>query len=297
MSVKEPGKQTLWYVKSKGEIEGPFPGGGIRRSLLLGRFTLQDQVSVDKVVWTQIADVPQVMPHEMKQAQNDGNVELVRARLREDERTGLDRRKAREGRLPMEERRQAEPQLMERHREAKTALRQSAQENDFPLAGMGVVVLLVVAAIGYGLYLGGPEQLPDPDCSSPPVAGVDWHNCRSENLVADAADLEGANLGNVSFRDSGFTGARLIRANLRYADLSGSDLSHAELREADMKGATLRNTDLSYTDLTATDLRYADLTGANLGGAVLTGALLDHALWSDGRKCAERSVGNCLESR
>ena len=72
-----------------------------------------------------------------KQAQNDGNVELVRVRLQEDElQVWIAERPEKAGRLPMEGR-QAEPQLMERHREAKTALRQSAQENDFPLAGMG----------------------------------------------------------------------------------------------------------------------------------------------------------------
>ena len=297
MSEKEPSKQTLWYVKTKGEVEGPFPSGAIRRSLLLGRFLRDDQVSVDKIAWAPVTDVPEVMPPEIKRALNEGDPELLRARLREDERTGLDRRKSRDGRLTVKERRKAEPVLVEQHREAKTALRQISLKRDFPIVGVGVISLLVLVAMGYGLYLGGPQVLPDPDCSSAPVAGIDWHNCRSDNLVADTADLEGANLGNVSFRYSRFTGARLNRADLRYADLSSSDLSHAELREADMKGSTLRNTDLSYSDLTGADLRYADLTGANLGGALLTGAVLDHAIWPDGRKCAEGSLGNCLELR
>jgi len=60
-----------------------------------------------------------------------------------------------------------------------------------------------------------------------------------------------------------------------------------------MKGTMLRNTDLSYADLSGADLRYANLTGANLGGTILIGARLDHAIWPDGRECAEGSVGNC----
>lgn len=296
MDEKEPSKQPLWYIKSTTKVEGPFPSGGIRRSLLLGRFAPDDQISLDKVTWQAISEVPEVMPPEMRRAVKDGDPELLRARLREDERSGRERRVSSAGRSPMDERRRAEPELIERHREAKTALRQISRERAVPVAGIVVVGLLVLLTIGYGLYLGGPQTLPDPICSLPPAAGVDWHNCRLDSLIADTADLEGANLGNASFRHSNFSAARLNGADIRYTDLSNADLSHAELREADMKGSALRNADLSYADLTGADLRYADLTGANLGGTVLTGARLDHAIWPDGHKCPERSLSNCPET-
>ena len=297
MSEKEPSKQPLWYVKSTAKVEGPFPSGGIRRSLLLGRFTPEHQISEDQVTWQAISEVPEVMPPELRQAAPGGATELLRARLREDQRSGRERRVNSAGRTPGDDRRRAEPALVEKHREAKTALRQISQERAVPFAGIGVVGLLLLLTIGYGLYLGGPQTLPDPICSSPPAAGVDWHNCRSDNLIADTADLEGANLSNAWFRYSKLSGARLNSADIRYTDLSNADLSHAELRAADMKGSALRNTDLSYADLTGVDLRYADLTGANLGGSVLTGARLDHAIWPDGRKCPEGSLGNCPERR
>lgn len=293
MSEKEPNKQKLWYVKSKEKVQGPFPSGAIRRSLLLGRFEPNDQVSVDKVSWNRVTNTPEVMPPEMRHALNDGDPELLAARLREDQRCGLDRRKSREGRSPDVERRQTEPALIERHREAKRALRQLGWEKETPLAGIVVVALVTLLAIGYGLYLGGPERITDPDCASRPVPGVDWHNCRLDHLVADSVDLEGANLGNASFRSSRFAGARFNGADIRYTDLSDSDLSHAELISVNMKGTRLRNTDLSYADLTGADLSYADLTGANLGGSVLTGAILDYAIWKDGRKCPEGSISNC----
>ncbi|MCP4287701.1 MAG: pentapeptide repeat-containing protein [Gammaproteobacteria bacterium] len=293
MSKNEYIKRQLWYVKSNGKVIGPFPSGGIRRSMLLGRFTRKDQVSVDKANWDRVGDIPELMPPEMRKAGHDDDAELLAARLREDERSGLDRRVDSKDRLPQEERRRVEAALVERHREAKTALRQLGRKKDLPVMGMLIIGMLTLIAIGYGVYLGAPDLLPDPDCSSDPAAGVDWHNCRLDNLVADTADLEGANLGNASLMYSRFSGARLNTSDIRYADLSGSDLSHAELREANMKGTMLRNTDLSYADLSGADLRYANLTGANLGGTVLIGAQLDHAIWPDGRECAEGSVGNC----
>ena len=294
VSEKEPSKQTLWYVKSKEKMEGPFPSGAIRRSLLLGRFVPNDQVSVDKISWDRIVNTPEVMPPEMRPALQEGAPELLAARLREDQRSGLDRRTSSDGRLPHGDRRKAEPVLIERHREAKRTLLQLGRETETPVAGIAVIGLLALLAIGYGLYLGGPERVSDPDCSSPPVPAVDWHNCRLDNLVADSVDLADANLGNASFRSGRFVGARFNRADLRYSDLSGSDLSYAEFMDANMKGTRLQNTDLSYADLRRADLRYADLTGANLGGSILSGAMLDYAIWEDGRKCRQGSIGHCL---
>ena len=297
VSEKERSKQRLWYLKSKGSVEGPFPSGGIRRSLLLGRCGPDDQVSVDKESWARISDVPEVMPQEMRLAENEQDPVLLRARLREDERSGRDRRRNGKGRPSAPERRRTEPALSARHREAKTELRQISREKEMPVRSLLVVGLLVVTAIGYGLYLGGPETPPDPDCSLPPAARVDWRNCKMDNLAADGVNLDQANLGNGSFRRSHFTGTRLNAADLRYSDLSDADLSHAELREANMKGATLRNSDLSYADLSAADMRYTDLTGANLGGSALTGATLDYAIWTDGRACAKGSLGICIQTR
>lgn len=296
MNEQEPSKQTLWYVLSKEKVVGPFPAGAIRRSLLLGRLALDDQISVDKQVWERIANTPEVIPPEMRRASEDPDSELLKARLREDERSGIERRRSSEGRSLQSDRRQAESPLIERHREAKTELRQINLKSDTPIVGIMTAAVLVAIALGYGLYLGTPDALPDPNCSSAPVAGVDWHNCKLDNLMADAADLQEANLGNASLRNSRLSGAQLSGADLRYTDLGGSDLSHAELKHANLQGAGLRNSDLSYTDLTDAVLSYADMTGANLGGSILTGARFDHTIWPDGRKCLVGSVGDCLSS-
>lgn len=294
MNEKAPDKQLLWYVRSRRGEEGPFPGAGVRRSLLLGRLSTEDLVSWDRERWYPLSQVPEVLPPEMRRMLPTGDADLIIARLREDERTGIDRRKSSAGRISDQDRRQAEPEVMERHRNAKRALRQLSWRREIPVLTMAIVSLLMIAVLGYGLYLGGPEYVSDPDCSAPPVAGVDWHNCRKDNLVANIADLEGANLGNGSFRSSRMSGALLNGANIRYSDLSGSDLSHAELRAADLQGSRLHNIDLSYADLSSANLRYADLTGANLGGAMLTGAQLEHLIWPDGKECSSGTVASCL---
>ncbi len=103
-----------------------------------------------------------------------------------------------------------------------------------------------------------------------------WTQCAWGRL--SGAALSGANL----------RGANLTAASLSDANLSGADLSGAHLGGAGLLGANLSGADLSGADLTNASLTYANLSGANLSGAYLTGAT-----WTDGRKCASRSVGSC----
>ncbi|MBT6202958.1 MAG: pentapeptide repeat-containing protein [Rhodospirillaceae bacterium] len=56
--------------------------------------------------------------------------------------------------------------------------------------------------------------------------------------------------------------------------------------------------DYSFWDLTGANLSGASLTGADLtaatvSGANLTNVNLDVAIWTDGRVCAEGSIGGC----
>ena len=37
-----------WYIRHKGNVEGPFPAGQIKQELLLGRYKPDDEVSHDK---------------------------------------------------------------------------------------------------------------------------------------------------------------------------------------------------------------------------------------------------------
>jgi uncharacterized protein YjbI with pentapeptide repeats len=101
-------------------------------------------------------------------------------------------------------------------------------------------------------------------------------SCDLSQAYLIGANLIGANLSQANLSEAYLTGANLrrtylYRANLRDANLSGG----ANLSEAYMGGAYLYRT---------------NLTGANLSGANLSGAT-----WTDGSKCKEGSIGQCLK--
>ncbi len=294
----ESARQNLWYIRCDGQIKGPYPCGGVRRFVLLGRVTMDDQVSNDKKQWRPVSAVPDVIPPEVRKALAEGDTDLlIASRMREDERNGRERRvsdsdaefkKRRRG-----ERRQAELEIMRQHRQAKTDLLERRAKKPLPLLPMGIVSALVILAVGSGFYLGAPESIPDPDCSAEAAPGVNWRNCRLDGIQLDAAELDHALLNNGMIRRAKLSGSKLNDSDLQYVDLSESDLSYAELKRAAMKGATLRNTDLSYADLTGADLSFTDLTGANLGGAKLQQVRLDNAIWINGALCLPGSLGSC----
>ena len=58
----------------------------------------------------------------------------------------------------------------------------------------------------------------------------------------------------------------------------------------DLSGASLRETNLSGANLTM-----ANLSGANLSKSYMSGAKLNGATWTDGSKCQEGSVGQCIK--
>ena len=110
-------------------------------------------------------------------------------------------------------------------------------------------------------------------CSDPAGMDVDWQDCDLKEVDLSYKILSGANLFNADLSGAGMEGVVLIRANLTGANLSGADLTYADLRDAVLDGA----------DLSSANLTDADFTGTSLSGTV----------WTDGRACAEGSVGVC----
>jgi hypothetical protein len=293
------GKQKLWYLRREGKVNGPFPAGSVRRFLLLGRVRPGDDVSFDKKNWRPVLDVPEVVPPEIRKAATDGTLhELLADLMREDERTGRERRsraddiKFREQRKG--ERREDESEVLQRRRKAKTELRELGRQRKKPYLTTLVVTALVVSAIGYGFYLGSPPAIPEPDCRAAAAPGVNWRNCRLEGVRAESMDLSGALLNNAVLRQARFSGSRFSGGDLRYADFTAADLSYADLKGSAMKGASLRKADLTYADLTGADLSFVDLQGARLGGANLGKVRLDNAIWTDGKTCKPGSIGKCV---
>ena len=162
-----------------------------------------------------------------------------------------------------------------------------------------------------------------------PILSTDCPNCDLRFADLHRADLRGgafqsADLSHANLRQATLFGAQLADANLQAADLRGADLSpafqagretpvkanlnHANLRAASLSRADLREADLREADLWRADLREAilfgvllqnadlrsaDLLGAHLSGADLSGADLSGAIWVDGRRCDEGSIGSC----
>lgn len=298
----EKSKQKLWFIRRNNQVKGPYPCGTVRRFVLLGRVLMQDEVSCDQESWYSVAEVADLIPPEVrKRVKADAEEGLICSKMREDERNGRERRRGSDDEAYKKrrkgERRAAELEIMQQHREAKTDLLERRKKKSFPVVGMSVVALLVTAVIGLGFYLGAPQTIADPDCNAKPMPGVNWRNCRLDGMQLDGADLDGALLNNSVIRHAKLTGSKLNDGDLRYVDLSETDLSYAELKRAALKGATLRGSDLSYADLTGADLGFADLTGANLGGANLHQANLENAIWMDGSVCLPGSVGRCKVKR
>jgi hypothetical protein len=292
-------KQKLWFVRRADTIKGPFPGGTLRRFLLLGRVVPSDEVSLDKKSWQGIMDVPEAVPPEIRKAAAEGKLyEVLQASLVEDERRGVERRNKAEDIKYRDQRkgqrRQQEPELVKRHQLAKTQLIELYKKRTTPYLAFIVVSVLVVVAVSAGLYIGSPDAIPDPDCNAKAAPGVNWRNCRFGAVVSESANLQGAILNSSILRMARLSGSTFSKADMQYADLSGSDLSYSEIADAKMKGINLQNADLTNVDLTNSDLTYANLKDSKLGGAKIDGAKLSKAIWIDGSVCGSGSVGKCI---
>ena len=74
----------------------------------------------------------------------------------------------------------------------------------------------------------------------------------------------------------------------RERSLVNVDLTRANLRDADLQKASFVNTDLSGVDFGG-----ANLKGVRFVNATLDGANFSGAIWIDGHRCGEKSVGSC----
>jgi hypothetical protein len=292
-------KQKLWFVRRGDSIKGPFPGGTLRRFILLGRVVPSDEVSLDRESWQGIMDVPEAVPPEIRKAAAEGKLyEVLQASLVEDERRGIERRSKAEDLKYKDQRkgqrRQQEPELIKRHQLAKTQLIELYKKRRTPHLAFMVVSFLVVVAVSAGLYIGSPDAIPDPDCNAQAAPGVNWRNCRLGAVKSESANLQGAILNSAILRLARLSGSVLNNTDMQYADLSGSDLSYSEIAGAKMKGVNLQNADLTNVDLTNSDLSYANLKNSKLGGAKIDGAKLTKAIWVDGSVCGPGSIGKCV---
>ncbi len=89
------------------------------------------------------------------------------------------------------------------------------------------------------------------------------------------------------------SGAKLVNLDLTYADLSGANLSGADLTNTVMQSVNLTGANLTGANLTGANLNEANLKGANVTKTVFTKAYFDQATWTNGKRCAVGSIGQC----
>jgi hypothetical protein len=282
--------------------------------LLLGRLGHSDEVSLDQINWVPLEDVPELLPlnrltdtvaadYENKKWQE----ERYRAALRwADERQVNERRKGASDEEPIEPKPEHPRSKTDRRRVEEgpdiLALRelhiqgelQRRRKRDRYFGVAAALLILVAGAIAAAMVYApvkpfkvgiGPYT---PTCQQAAAPLVNWSNCDKSGAWLRGADLKNADLGWARLNS-----AQLGGSNLAYANLAGADLNYADLSRAQLFGANLANADLGNADLSGADLRYADLRGSKIEAATLTGARLEHAIWPDGRRCAEGSVGLC----
>lgn len=278
-------QRQLWYVRRGSKVSGPFPTQVVVNNTLLGRFLFSDEVSLDQSEWKKLMTVPELLPHELVALQNETDPDhrqwleerLKAAQRWSDQRTFEQRQ---HGGKPIGEERRIGAEdsdvLASPHHHADLLPESGVRRYLGVIVGLMVALLLVALGLIYYQPV-NPVKVAvipvQPQCGKAAAPGIDWSGCDMQGKLLRGVDL---------------SRAKLDYANFSRADLSGSRLEHVSLVGANLNAADLNNVDLSNADLSNTDL-----TDANLLSATLDGAVLSHAIWSDGRVCAEGSVGQC----
>ena len=293
-----PTDGKIWYVRRRGRVLGPYPGGLIKRYILLGRIDRSDEISFDNENWRSLSSFPELIPDVLKMDPDDefARQRLEAARRWADEREttdsprttpGRDRRSEPEG--------PALPADIKRNR-FEQAVRQHRQKRILNIL-LSMTILLSLTGISYYLLtnLSPAKRQTGPDCRAAPHPEIVWNNCQLEGLVYPNARLESASMKNINL-----TGADLNHSDMRSADLAYSVMSLADLRDSDISGAnlvgvTLRGAKLANVNFSHSDLSYANLAGADLTNVDFSGARLGNTIWVDGSICRRDSVGECLK--
>lgn len=284
---------TLWYTRKNGTIKGPFTNVIITNDLILGRLSMDDEVSHDQISW-------HALFHRTELHSQLHGAELEKARIHLDERNGFDQRDNQKTSEQHAHIRKKDRRLMESdinihrrqfHTNLMLKLRQQPQHLFWPI----VIILLTLSLIIF-FAIKSPQQIPTPlaDCSTPALPYLNWSNCYKPNLIMINKDMSYAKLTNSHLIAADFSQSNLSNADLTYANLQSSNLSDVQLQNSNLMGANLKNTDLSHSDLSNANLSYANLTGANLMSSKIDNTQFDHAIWITGQHCAPQSIGECI---
>ncbi len=306
MSIPKPKVEKIqnWYVKSKGVKKGPYPKAMIRNFVLIGRISLEDEVSGDGEHWEKLLSQQVLIPEEMISGDSKVDREkLTMAKRRQDERLGSRRKKSaynKNDRRRTDRRADENEELIATRGNRRLIMDTYREKNNKQIVPKLIFMIFVIGLVGFFVYFFQLKNIDDSgiayntsNCGADPTPGVNWNNCKKEGLSASLKNLSGAQLKNTDFRGADFHGTNFAYAILDYGNLSTANLSYTDFSDASLIGVGLRNVDLTNAKLNNANLTYANLKGARLGGADLTGAKLGRAIWTDGTLCAPESVGQC----
>lgn len=291
-----PHSGHTWYIRKKGRISGPFPAGQLSQLLIVGRLTVDDEVSHDKDDWLVISDVPELIPDVLNDTNETGQSErLAAARRWADERR--EERRVENLKVPERQssgRRNRETGEEVEYRHRRESIYKSFREKPRRAFMALFVFVSVVTSLIVGSFNYSPLVLIDePDCNALPGKGVNWRNCNKSQLLAIRADISEANLHSTILRGANMFASNFTQSRMDYSILGGGNFSYAVFKKANLKGASFKNADLRFADFSAANLTYVDFTNATIGNADFTNADLSHAIWVNGKTCLANSLGRC----
>ena len=321
-------KAGKWFIRKNDKILGPYPSALLSKFLILGRISEKTLISPDKEHWLPVEKIPSLIPKEMQLSGQEKDQAVKRAKIREDDRTGRDRRDeqdkkaqqdnsksdsnlekvrpegaSKEIKLPPKknirragDRRQQEEEALQKHRDIREALKQEKRSNA-PLWLLAIVAVLMMGLYSYSFVTVDPvEQAQNKviDCSAAAAPQVDWQQCDKNGVYLKTKDLSGGNFRNTLFEQAYLFESRFDNANMGYANLQQANLTAASMVNTNLVGANLSNIQGQELDLRGANLAYANLRDADLTNANIDNANFEYATWIDGRQCWRGSIGGCL---
>lgn len=297
------GLHPLWFIRKDGQVTGPHPHRVVSSFLIIGRLDPDHEISTDGKIWERIREHPELIPEGLLNQDPALQPELLRKRLNEDERVGGRRQRngvrKQDGEMRHSERRAPETVSWRVARKLRLEqLRKTRRQGEPTLRGIRwTLIMAPVLALG-ALFLAALDQgqldgWPLPDCQAAPAPGINWNHCDFSGMNFDSVHLDGATLRNANLQGTSLRSARLRNADFSYANLRSARLDRSRFDDAILRGANLSGASLMGANLAGADLRYADLRDARLAGASLASARLDRALWTNGQRCGDESLGYC----
>ncbi len=280
-----------WYIKQGERVHGPFPNKLIGRYLILGRISLQTEVSQDKTHWSAVENYPAMVPDVVKEAGTvEGDRALMLARIREDERSSRS-----DDNDAIDDRREDEEELIQLHRQMRDdVLYGYHTEPKRRIVYISLIVLLVITLVATNLSSLDSGDARLTDCAAAAQPGINWSGCNKQGALLRNRNLQQANFRNAKLETADLSASNLQQADMAYADLTRAILVSTQLQQVNLKGADLSHANLQGANLSGANLSHAELMGSQLEGAELSSAIFDNAIWVNGQKCLPGSVGACL---